>query len=230
MKSSFFFLLGLAVKVFASTSSPDIEDFLPETVQMPIKEQEEEATETDLPSVSIEQATSQIVPLYQYWNPHVHDHFYTKSIQEIGVTTPGRKGHHGYIAQGVACHLLSAPCSGVVPLHRIMLEDIVLITFIQQMIMKLELLLSAEVESMAMSMKEWLDTVTKRRFQAPPLYIDSLEEEELTIFILRALYQMKLQDTIMKEFNVMFIDNWNIFFALLILYMVLNAIEIFLFT
>ena len=118
MKSSFCFLLGLAVKVFASTSSPDIEDFLPETVQMPIKEQEEEATETDLPSVSIEGATPQIVPLYQYWSPRVQDHFYTQSIQEIGVTTPGRKGRHGYSAQGVACHLLSARCSGVESLHR----------------------------------------------------------------------------------------------------------------
>ena len=117
---SFSFLLGFAVTVFifASTSSPDIEDSLPETVQIPVKEQEEEATETDLPSVSIEGATPQIDPLYQYWNPHVHDHFYTQSIQEIGVTTPGQKGHHGYIAQGVACHLLSAPCSGVESLHR----------------------------------------------------------------------------------------------------------------
>ena len=118
MKSSFCFLLGLAVTVFASTSSPDIEDTLSETVQMPVKEQEEEATETNLPSVSIEQTTPQIVPLYQYWNPRVHDHFYTQSIQEIGVTTPGQKGLHGYIAQGVACHLFSAPSSGVVPLHR----------------------------------------------------------------------------------------------------------------
>ena len=85
---------------------------------MPVEEQEEEATETDLPSASIEGATPQIVPLYQYWNSHIHDHFYTRSIQEIGVTVPGQHGRHRYIAQGVACHLLSAPCSGVVPLHR----------------------------------------------------------------------------------------------------------------
>ena len=118
MKSSFCFLLGLAVTVFASTSSPDIEDTLPETVQMPVKEQEEEATETNLPSVSIEGAFPRVVPLYQYWNPRVSDHFYTRSIHEIGVTTPGQHGRHGYIAQGVACHLLSAPRRGAVPLYR----------------------------------------------------------------------------------------------------------------
>ena len=62
----------------------------------------------------------------------------------------------------------------------------------QQMLMKLELLLSANVEGMAMFMREWLDTVTTCRFKAPPLYIDSLKPEEMKIFIPRALYQMKL--------------------------------------
>ena len=88
----------------------------------------------------------------------------------------------------------------------ILSEDLMLITFIQQMLVKLEPLLSAKQEIMAMFMKEWLDTVTKRRFQAPSLYIDTLEVE-LIIFIPKALFHMKFQDTYMKEFNVMFTDK-----------------------
>ena len=68
--------------------------------------------------MSVEGATPQIVPLYQYWHPHHSDHYYTQSIQYIGITVPGQHGTHGYIAQAVACHLLSAPTSGVLPLHR----------------------------------------------------------------------------------------------------------------
>ena len=111
----FCFLLGLAVTAVTSMYTPNIEDTLP---LESVKEQEEGTTETDLSLVSVQGATFQIAPLYQYWNPHVHDHFYTRSIQEIGVTIPGQQGNHGYISQGVACLILTSPCCGAIPLHR----------------------------------------------------------------------------------------------------------------
>ena len=115
MKLYFYILLGLAVTAVTSMYIPNIENTLP---LGSVKEQEEKKTETDLPLVSVEGATPQIVPLYQYWHPYRCDHYYTQSIQSIGVTVPGQHGTHGYIAKGVACHLLSAPSTGVIPLHR----------------------------------------------------------------------------------------------------------------
>ena len=115
MKSYFFVLLGLAVTAVTSMYTPNIEDDL--SVES-VKGQEDGTSEPDLPLVSVEEEIPQIVPIYQYWNPNVQDHYYTKMIQVIGVTVPGQHGNHGYVAEGVAFHLLSAPSSGAVPLHR----------------------------------------------------------------------------------------------------------------
>ena len=115
MKSYFCILLGLAVTAVTSMYTPNIEETLP---LWSVKEQEEGTTETDLPLVSVEGITPQIVPLYQYWNSDVSDHFYTQSIQEIGITVPGKPGLHGYIAQGVACLFLSASDGTAVPLYQ----------------------------------------------------------------------------------------------------------------
>ena len=48
------------------------------------------------------------VPLYRYWNPSIGDHFYTTNIEEIGTATPGQKGKHGYISEGVVCNVLAS--------------------------------------------------------------------------------------------------------------------------
>ena len=122
------------------------------------------------------------------------------------MTTPGQHGRHGYIAQGVACHLLSAPRRGAVPLYRYYRGGPNANHFYTTNAGEIGTTVVGRKEGMAIFMKEWLDTVTKRRFQAPPLYTDSMEEE-LTIFIPNALYQMKLQDTIIMEFNVLFTDK-----------------------
>lgn len=45
------------------------------------------------------------VPLYRYWNPKNVDHFYTTNAKEIGTTTPGKRGKHGYISEGIACYV-----------------------------------------------------------------------------------------------------------------------------
>lgn len=46
------------------------------------------------------------VPLYRYWNPGNADHFYTTNKIEIGTVTAGQKGQHGYISEGIVCHVL----------------------------------------------------------------------------------------------------------------------------
>jgi hypothetical protein len=46
------------------------------------------------------------VPLYRYWKFSVRDHFYTTNAAEIGTTTPGEVGNHGYLSEGVACHVI----------------------------------------------------------------------------------------------------------------------------
>jgi hypothetical protein len=46
------------------------------------------------------------IPLYRYWNHG--DHFYTTNVNEIGTTTPGHIGKHGYYSEGIACYVLPA--------------------------------------------------------------------------------------------------------------------------
>jgi len=48
------------------------------------------------------------VPLYRYWRVSNSDHFYTTNPREIGTTTPGQVGNHGYQFEGVACYVIPA--------------------------------------------------------------------------------------------------------------------------
>jgi hypothetical protein len=41
------------------------------------------------------------VPLYRYWHGGVSDHFYTTSAAEIGTTSYGAVGRHGYVYEGI---------------------------------------------------------------------------------------------------------------------------------
>ena len=45
------------------------------------------------------------VPLYRYWNDKNGDHFYTRHSKEIGTTSPGNVGRHGYKSEGIACYV-----------------------------------------------------------------------------------------------------------------------------
>ena len=56
------------------------------------------------------------VPLYRYWNNR--EHFYTTNSNEIGVTTPGHVGHHGYRYEGIAGYCFPRQYHGTVPLYR----------------------------------------------------------------------------------------------------------------
>ena len=48
------------------------------------------------------------VPLYRYWSGgNVIDHFYTTNPAEIGTTTRGRSGAHGYVSEGIAGYCLT---------------------------------------------------------------------------------------------------------------------------
>ena len=58
------------------------------------------------------------VPLYRYWKPNVNDHFYTTKSAEIGTTTPGQTGRHGYKSEGIAGYCFPENVSNTVPLYR----------------------------------------------------------------------------------------------------------------
>ena len=58
------------------------------------------------------------VPLYRYWKSDIGDHFYTTSSNEIGTTTPGVTGNHGYISEGVAGYCFPHATAGTIPLYR----------------------------------------------------------------------------------------------------------------
>lgn len=49
-----------------------------------------------------------LIPLYRYWNSRIVDHFYTTDKNEIGTTTPGQVGKHGFKSEGVACYVYKA--------------------------------------------------------------------------------------------------------------------------
>jgi len=56
-------------------------------------------------------------PLYRYLLPG-KDHFYTTNINEIGTSTPGQKGKHGYVSEGVTGYCFYAKKPGTIPLYR----------------------------------------------------------------------------------------------------------------
>merc|ERR1711976_238011 len=48
------------------------------------------------------------IPLYRYWHEKNGDHFYTTDANEIGTTSPGQTGSHGYKSEGISCYVLPA--------------------------------------------------------------------------------------------------------------------------
>ena len=46
------------------------------------------------------------IPLYRYWHEKNGDHFYTTDANEIGTTSPGQTGSHGYKSEGITCYVL----------------------------------------------------------------------------------------------------------------------------
>ena len=57
-------------------------------------------------------------PLYRYWNPSTVDHFYTTNSNEIGTTSNGQRGKHGYVSEGVTSWVFTGQGQGMVPLYR----------------------------------------------------------------------------------------------------------------
>ena len=55
-------------------------------------------------------------PLYRYFNGT--EHFYTTNAGEIGTTTCGLKGKHGYTSEGIACHISPNKLNGFLPFYR----------------------------------------------------------------------------------------------------------------
>ena len=58
------------------------------------------------------------VPLYRYWKSAISDHFYTTNSHEIGTTTPGKTGNHGYVSEGIAGYCFPHAVAGAIPLYR----------------------------------------------------------------------------------------------------------------
>ena len=58
------------------------------------------------------------VPLYRYYKEGCGDHFYTTNSQEIGTTSQGQIGKHGYKYEGIAGYCYSTPTEDTVPLYR----------------------------------------------------------------------------------------------------------------
>lgn len=58
-----------------------------------------------------------LLPIYRYWNMG-SDHFYTSKADEIGTTTVGEKGKHGYECEGILGYLSPTAFAGSVPVYR----------------------------------------------------------------------------------------------------------------
>eukprot|EP01084_Bolivina_argentea_P209987 357572_1 len=59
---------------------------------------------------------AKLIPFHRYFNGQ--DHFYTTNAQEIGTTTHGQKGHHGYTYEHIAAYIAAEKRDGYIPLHR----------------------------------------------------------------------------------------------------------------
>jgi len=59
-----------------------------------------------------------VVPVYRYWSAGAGDHFYTTNANEIGTTTAGQVGNHGYKCEGIAFYVFASKCSQAVPIYR----------------------------------------------------------------------------------------------------------------
>jgi hypothetical protein len=63
-------------------------------------------------------AQHDIAPVYRYWSPATNDHLYTTNAGEIGTTTPGQTGNHGYTSEGVGFYIFAHQHAGLVPVYR----------------------------------------------------------------------------------------------------------------
>jgi hypothetical protein len=59
-----------------------------------------------------------LVPVYRYYHEQNKDHFYTANAGEIGTTTPGQHGNHGYKCEGVLGYLSPNEFYGSIPVYR----------------------------------------------------------------------------------------------------------------
>jgi hypothetical protein len=63
-------------------------------------------------------AQHDLAPVHRYWNAPKTDHLYTTNAGEIGTTTPGQAGNHGYVSEGIAFHVFTHHHAGLVPVYR----------------------------------------------------------------------------------------------------------------
>jgi len=63
-------------------------------------------------------AQHNVLPVHRYFHAGHHDHFYTTNAGEIGTTTHGQSGNHGYTCEGLAFHIFSHHHHGLVPVYR----------------------------------------------------------------------------------------------------------------
>jgi len=61
---------------------------------------------------------SQVAIVHRYWHAGNHDHFYTANAGEIGTTTPGQTGNHGYAFESSSFSVFTHPHHGLVPVYR----------------------------------------------------------------------------------------------------------------
>jgi len=58
------------------------------------------------------------IPVFRYWNEQTKDHFFTTNPQEIGTTTEGQTGNHGYKSEGILGFVLQSQADTFVPVYR----------------------------------------------------------------------------------------------------------------
>jgi hypothetical protein len=56
--------------------------------------------------------------VHRYWHAGNHDHFYTSNAGEIGTTTPGQAGNHGYAYESSSFTVFTGQHHGLVPVYR----------------------------------------------------------------------------------------------------------------
>jgi hypothetical protein len=61
---------------------------------------------------------SQVAIVHRYLKADQHDHFYTANAAEIGTTTPGQTGNHGYAYESSSFSVFTHPHHGLVPVYR----------------------------------------------------------------------------------------------------------------
>lgn len=64
------------------------------------------------------------LPLHRYYSEDQSDHFYTTDSEEIGTTTLGETGNHGYEYEGIEGYCFEDFMEGTIPLYRYWNMDI----------------------------------------------------------------------------------------------------------